>query len=67
MNDNFKDDYSLLERDKIKYQREIYEEVDNIEYDDLAKIKYYRACGKKDYVSELLEFFEELRNNERQN
>ena len=43
-----------LERDKIGFERDIKDEIDYVEYDSLAKIRYERARAKKDYASDLI-------------
>lgn len=53
-----------LERDKIGFERDIKDEIDYVEYDSLAKIRYERARAKKDYASDLIEFFKEARDDE---
>lgn len=52
-----------LEKDKIAFEREIAEQVDYVEYDNLAKLQYDRAKGKRDYCMDLIEFFKEVRDN----
>jgi len=52
-----------LEKDKLIFEREISEQIDFVEYDSLAKLKYDRAKAKKDYCLGLIEFFNEVKNN----
>lgn len=52
-----------LERDKLSFDREIAEQVDYVDFDSVAKLKYDRAKGKRDYCLDLIEFFKEVRDN----
>lgn len=52
-----------LERDKLKFASEIYEVIDNIDYDDISRIRYYKAKANKDYAEDLIIFFKEVRDN----
>lgn len=52
-----------LERDKLSFDRDIADLIDNVEYDSIAKLGYDRAKAKRDYCMDLIEFFKEVRDN----
>lgn len=52
-----------LERDKLSFERDIKDEIDYVEFDSIAKTKYERARAKRDYASDLIEFFKEASDN----
>lgn len=52
-----------LKRDKLEFERDIKEVIDDVENNELSKIYYERASGKKVYCDELIEFFTEVRDN----
>lgn len=49
-----------LERDKLSFDRDIADLIDNVEYDSISKIQYDRAKAKRDYCMDLIEFFKEI-------
>ena len=52
-----------LEQDKLSFDREISEIIESVEYDSISKIQYDRVKAKRVYCMELIEFFNEVRNN----
>lgn len=54
---------SKLKKDKIRYDREINEVIDKVEYGELYKSYYDRLKGAKNYIDELIDFFEQVLAN----
>lgn len=52
-----------LERDKERFDKEIFDIIDELEYKEFAKVIYLQCKTKKDYCMDLIEFFEEVRDN----
>ena len=52
-----------LERDKLRFSEDLKFYVDKAEDNDMARIGYTKAKACKDYCSDLIEFFREVRNN----
>ena len=52
-----------LERDVMKIESEIADIIDKVEYSELYSARYERLRGARDYCKDLIEFFDEVRNN----
>ena len=52
-----------LERDRLKFVSEMLDLVEDIDYNDMKRAAYYKAQGKSNYCMDLIEFFEEVRDN----
>lgn len=65
--DTMKETYELiikkLLRDKINYDKEINEIIDKVEENELYKTYYDRLKGARNYIDELIDFFEQVLSN----
>lgn len=65
--DTMKESYDIiikkLERDIQKIDAEIVDIIDKVEYSALYSARYERLRGARDYCKDLIEFFDEVRNN----
>lgn len=52
-----------LERDAEKIEAEIADIIDRVEYSAIYSARYERLRGARDYCKDLIEFFDEVRNN----
>ena len=52
-----------LEKDVTSFEREIKDIIDQVDYNELYKMRYERLIGAKNYCKDLIEFFAEVKNN----
>lgn len=52
-----------LKRDRYKYEREINEIIDKVEDNPIYQTYYDRLRGARNYIDELIDFFEEVLSN----
>ncbi len=52
-----------LQKDKKRFEKDINNCIDLIDINDYAKMTYYKAKACVSYANELIEFFNDVRNN----
>ena len=63
MKETYKIIIDKLERDLKRFEAEIFDIIDKVEYSELYQMRYERLIGAKNYTKDLLEFFSEVRDN----